>query len=244
MVRVMRIRRPLVIVGCAILGGLPFMPSAAGASCGYSLQLTQGVVDGSPPRIPVGYDTAQQPSSSQLPTSLTAFGGGISAVDKTNCRTSRVTIRFQSRDASQPSFLTRRTLTTDVQGTFGVDARPTRIASVRAVATAPDGTPLTSTVTVVRVRTYVSATYTRAVSCALVAAGSTFPAKPNHPVIIETRVDGIYRRVATGRTDSRGIYRIRWNAGCGKHDLAVSVPASSSNDAGRTVLVRLGVLAR
>lgn len=241
----MRFKLPLVLAANVVLGGIPFtMFSAAAANCGYALQLTQGIVDGTGPRVPAGYDIAEQPSSSQFPASLTVFGGGITTTDKTNCRTSGVTVRFQSRDANQPSFLTRRTFTTDAQGTFGVDARPTRIASVRAVATAPDGTALTSAVTGVRVRTYVSATYTRAGSCALAAAGSTFPAKPNHPVNIEARVGGAYRTVAMGRTNSQGVYRIGWNAGCGMHDLAVSVSASSSNDAGRTLLVRLGVLAR
>lgn len=243
--RPMRMRLPLAVAASLVFGAAPFtMSSAAAAGCGYALQLTQGIVDGSGPRVPPGYEVADQPSPSPWPAQMTVFGGGVTTTDKAKCRTSGVTVRFQSRDANQTSFLTRRTVTTNAQGTFGVDARPTRTGTVRAVATAPDGTALTSRVTVVRVRTYDSATYTRLASCGLAATGATFPAKPYHPVNFETRVGSAYRTVATARTDSRGVYRARWKAGCGKHDLAVSVPASATNDAGRTLFVRLGVLAR
>lgn len=241
----MRMKLSLVLAASVVIGGTPYaMSPAAAASCGYALQLNRGIVDGTGPRLPAGYDIAEQPSSPPLPGELAVFGGAVTTTDKTNCRTTGITVSFQSRDANQPTFLTRRTLTTDAQGVFSVDAHPTRSASVRAVATAPDGNNLTSVATVVRVRTYVSATYTRLTGCRLAAAGSTYPAKPNHPVDVETRTGGTYRTVATGRTDSHGVYRVRWNAGCGRHDAAVSAPASSSNDAGRTVFVRLGVLAR
>ncbi|MDT7550779.1 MAG: hypothetical protein QOE84_3173 [Actinomycetota bacterium] len=243
--RLMRMRLPFVAAASVVVAAMPSaMSSAAAAGCGYALQLNRGIVDGSGPRVPPGYDIAEQPAASPLPAELSVFGGAVTSTDKANCRTNGVTVRFQSRDAKQPAFLTRRTLKTDPQGGFTVDARPTRTATVRAVATAPDGTKLTSALTVVRVRTYVSATYTRLSECDLAAAGSTYPAKPNHPVNVEIRVGGIYRAVATGRTDSHGVYRTRWNAGCGTHDLAVSAPASSSNEAGRTLFVRRGVPSR
>ena len=189
----MRVRLPFVAAASVVVAAMPCaMSSASAAGCGYALQLNRGIVDGTGPRVPSGYDIAQQPASSPLPAELSVFGGAVTTTDKANCRTNGVTVRFQSRDANQPAFLTRRTLTTDPQGGFTVDARPTRTATVRAVAAAPDGTRLTSAPTVVRVRTYVSATYTRLPGC----------------------------------------------------DLAVSVPASSSNEAGRTLFVRRGVLSR
>jgi hypothetical protein len=244
MLRLMATRGSIALAGALLIGAMPYTTSSASAaSCGYALQMSQGIVDGSGPRVPAGYEVAEQPSVSPWPAELAVFGVGLTATDKTNCRTSGVTVRFQSRDASQPSFLTRRTVSTDAQGTVGVDARPTRTGVVRAVATAPDGAALTSNVIVVRVRAYVSATYARLPGCGLAATGSTFPAKPNHPVNLEARVDGSYRSVATARADKHGVYRVRWTSGCGKHDLAVSVPASATNDMGRTLFVRLGVLA-
>lgn len=95
-----------------------------------------------------------------------------------------------------------------------------------------------------RARTYVSVTFLRSAGCGLTAVGSTFPVKPDHPVYVEALVCGVYRTAATTSTDRNGLYLVRWHAGCGKHDLAVSVPTSASNDAGRSLFVRLGVLAR
>jgi hypothetical protein len=241
----MRVTFRLAVVACIVMSAMPYaVASAEAAGCGYALQLTQGIVDGTGPRVPLGYEVAEQPSASPWPAQLTVFGGAITTTDKASCPTGAVAVRFQSRDANHASFQTRRTFTTDAQGTFDLDARPTRTGTVRAVATAPDGSALGSALIVVRVRTYVSATYLRSTGCVLTAVGSTFPVKPHHPVRVEAVVGGRYRDVAASATDVRGVYRVRWNAGCGKHDLDVSVPASAANDAGRSLFVRFGVVAR
>ncbi len=123
-------------------------------------------------------------------------------------------------------------------------ARPSRSAVVRAVATAPDGSALTSPPLVVPVRALISATYTRGRDCSLFAAGSTFPAKPHQPIRLQIRIGQGLHTVASGLADGRGVYRIGWAAPCGKHDLVTYLPPTATNDAGRARYVRLRVEAR
>lgn len=216
--------------------------SAQGTSCDYELELERAPVAATFPPPPPGYTYASQPATSQPP------GGGVPLIGRLRgaegCATSGFTISLEARDVGKPGFTVVRSTTADARGDFGFEPRPTRSAVVRAVATSPEGGTVASQSLTLPVRVAVSATYTRRPGCELVAAGSTYPSKPNHPVLVQVPSGGGYRTVARGYTAADGNYRLRWQAGCGRHDLVVTVPESASNTAGRTLFERQDVIAR
>lgn len=234
--------RKFLLAGAIVAALLPVPTASAQQNCVYELQLSRANVAFTLAPPPRGYDYAEQPSTGIAP------GGGaplaVALRSGQGCDTSGVGVALQARDVNQRPFKTTRTATTDARGEVLFEPRPTRTAVVRAQATAPNGEQVTSASLTIVVRAAVSATYTRDSGCALVATGSTYPAKPNHPVYLQTAVGSGYSTVARHYTDSAGKYRLRWNAQCGTHNLVVTVPASASNSAGRTLYERQGVTAR
>ena len=84
----------------------------------------------------------------------------------------------------------------------------------------------------------------------MVAEGTTYPAKPNHPVWLQRRItkhgqEAGYFTLRRAATDSAGRFRVTYQAPCGAdYALAAYVPASATNTAGRTLYVDLHVVAR
>lgn len=234
--------RKFLLAGAIVAALLPVPTASAQQNCVYELQLSRAIVASTLAPPPTGYDYADQPSTGIAP----GDGAPLSVLLRSGqgCGTSGVVVALQARDAGRSDFKTSRTATTNGRGEVLFEPRPTRTAVVRAQVTAPNGQQLTSASLTVLVRAAVTATYTRDSGCALVATGSTYPAKPNHPVYLQTAVGNGYSTVARQTTDSAGKYRLRWNAPCGSHNLVVTVPASASNSAGRTLYERQGVTAR
>ena len=221
---------------------LPAHGTAAQQSCTYTLQLTRAVVASTFPPPPPGYEYAKQPSAAKAPGDGAPLAGALQADQ--DCRESGIAVGLEARPAGNPTFVAVRRATTDAQGNFRFEPRPTRTAVVRAVATTPDGRTVTSPSVTLSVRVAVSATYTREADCGLVASGSTFPAKPNHPVHVQVAVGSGYSTVGRAYAGADGQYQVRWHAGCGPHNLVVTVPQSGSNTSGRTLYARQGVLAK
>ena len=221
---------------------LPAGTAVAQQNCNYELQLTQAVVASTLAPPPRGYAYAEQPSSAKGAADGAPLGGALRAGQ--GCPVSGTAVALEARTAGDPSFAVVRRASTDGRGEFRIEPRPARTTVVRATATTPDGRTVTSPSLTIPARVAVSATYTRDGRCVLVAAGSTFPAKPHHPVYVQVAVGSGYSTVAKGYTGAQGQYRVRWYAGCGTHDLVVTVPQSATNTIGRTLYERQGVLAR
>lgn len=224
-------------------------PVHAQEACLYEVALREIAIAVARPPPPPGYSYAQQPAGAGTePGTARALLGRV-GVQGEGCQQAEVPVALQARQAGTSEFTTVRTTATNGRGEFAFNPRPTRTAAVRAAASTPDGRSVTSSVLALPVRAAVSATYTRAPGCVLVATGSTYPSKPGHHVSLQLAEDidpsgqTAEEVQASGMTDAQGHYRLRWTAPCGKHDLVVNVTRSASNTAGRTLYTREDVLA-
>lgn len=242
----LRLLLPMV-VGGVTLGLLP--QAVAQEACAYQVDMREIAIASARPSPPAGYSYAEQPADAgSAPGTGRALRGQVTA-HGADCTTAGVPVALQARQAGQAEFSTVRTTGTNGRGEFTFDPTPTRTVAVRAAATTPSGRTVLGPSLALPVRVQVSATYTRAPGCVLIATGSTFPSKPGHLVFLQV-ADAIDPSGQTAeevkadvRTDERGRYRLRWAAPCGEHDLVVTVPRSASNTAGRTLYIREDVLA-
>jgi hypothetical protein len=195
---------------------------------------------------PEGLDYATQPSA-MLTASDTEFGI-VAALRDNGCSVPGATASVASRDAGTSQFSTRRTGTTNSQGYFDFRVAPPRTTYLRGAVAIGDESAQTDPV-LRTVRPFVRATFTSASGCAMVAAGSTYPAKPNHPVWLQRRIsqngmESGYLTLQRGVTNSDGRFRLAYTAPCGAdYALAAYVPASATNTAGRSIYVDLHVKA-
>lgn len=224
-------------------------PAHAQEACIYEVALREIAIAVARPTPPSGYSYLQQPAGAgSEPGTARALLGTIEGQGE-DCRQADVPVALQARQAGSTDFTRVRSTATNGRGEFAFNPRPTRTASVRAAASTPEGQTVTSSVLALPVRAAVSATYTRAPGCVLIATGSTYPSKPGHHVSLQLAEDidpsgqTAEEVQAFGMTDAQGHYRLRWNAPCGRHDLVVNVTRSASNTAGRTLYVREDVLA-
>jgi hypothetical protein len=195
---------------------------------------------------PAGLAYATQ-SDAMLTATEIVFGIVAALRDKA-CAVPGATASVASRDAGTTQFSTRRTGTTNSQGYIEFRVTPPRTTYLRDAVSMGDES--TQTDPVLRtVRPVVRATFTSASGCALVAEGSTYPAKPYHPVWLQRRItsggkESGYLTLLRGVTNSEGRFRLSYTAPCAAdYALATYVPASATNTAGRSIYVDLHVRA-
>lgn len=232
----------LMLVLATTAAMTPTQPASAQQHCSYTVTLFEVPIASSLSAPPAGYTYAPQPSRGRPAGSRIPFAGQLTATK--GCVVQGQRVQLQSRTASEQNFVVRRSPLTDQSGNFRFTAMPSRTSRVRASYTPPSGSAVTSPILPTGMRVSVGATYLRTGTCSLSAHGSTFPAKPRHPVYVQERSGEGYVTVAGTTTDERGRYRVNWAAGCGPHDLVVTAPQSATNTAGRTLYERQDVLAR
>lgn len=195
---------------------------------------------------PVGLDDATQPAA-DLTAGDVVFG--IVAAERDDaCRVPGAAATVASRDAGEHAFSTRRTSTTNADGYSDFQVLPPRTTYLRGAVTVASETARTGPV-LRTVRPVVRASFSSPGGCVMLARGSTYPAKPNHPVWLQRRIvqngkESGYRTIRTSVTKADGTFSIAYRAPCGAdYALAAHVPASASNTAGRSRYVDLHVKA-
>jgi hypothetical protein len=223
-------------------------PSAA-ADCAGALQAQ--MIFGAPSRAyippPAGLDYATQPAADLTATAGDVFGI-VNGQRDNGCRVPGARASVASRDAGTTAFSTRRTGTTNAYGYLSFQVFPPRTTYLRGEVVV--GSETARTPPVLRtVRPVVRATFSSPGGCVMLAEGSTFPAKPNHPVWLQRRIikngtESGYTTVSRSVTDAEGKFHVAYKAPCGAdYALAAYIPASATNTDGRSLYVDLHVKA-
>jgi hypothetical protein len=227
----------------------PLGPSAAvAADCSGRLHAQMNFVVASQGRIdpPAGLDYATQPPA-DLWASDSEHGIVVAQRDQ-GCVVAGAAASVSARDLGQRTFSTRRTGTTNSSGYLAFGVVPPRTTDLKGRVAVGDESAETPARRFT-VRPFVRGRFSSAPGCVLHADGTTYPAKPHHPVWLQRRItkNGTERGYLTlqrAMTDAQGKFRISYRTPCGAdYALAAYLPASGTNTAGRTLYVDLHVVA-
>jgi hypothetical protein len=155
---------------------------------------------------------------------------------------------LRARNLGQSTFTVARTGTTNAQGYANFDLRPPYTTYLQATVQVGNESATSATVRE-SVRDNLTGAFAAGGDCALTASGSTYPAKPHHPVWLQRRItrngsEAGYLTLSKSVTDASGQYRVVYGAPCGAdYALATYVPASAANEPGRSLYVAVHVRA-
>lgn len=238
----------LAVVACAAPLLLTSGPAAA-ADCSGTLraQMNFGVASQGLVPPPDGLDYATQPPADRSAGDGPIFGI-VRASRDDGCAVVGARASVASRDAGTTTFSTRRTGTTNSQGYIDFRVTPPRTTYLRGSVSVGEETATTPAV-LRTVRTFVRAEFSSTAGCGMLSEGSTYPAKPHHPVWLQRRItqngqEAGYLTLRKSVTDANGKFRVAYTAPCGAdYALAAFIPASATNTAGRSLYVDLHVKA-
>lgn len=234
----------LLLGGPLLLSG----PSASAAPC-------QGTLHADLRKVTVAYALVPSPSgygyATQPPADTTARSGVsvvVTATRDNGCGVGGARIVLRARNLGQSAFTVVRTGTTNAQGYGDFTVRPPYTTYLQATVQVGNESA-TSAAIRETVRDNLTAAFASRSDCTLMASGSTYPAKPHHPVWLQRRItrngsEAGYLTLSKSVTDVSGQYRVVYNAPCGaNYALAAYVPASATNEPGRSLYVALHVRA-
>jgi hypothetical protein len=238
----------LLSLAAAVAAGGFGMPVSA-AECTGPLQAQLNFAVPSSGRLdpPAGLDYATQPPADLWAPN--AQWGIVAAMRDQGCPVAGASASVSSRDLGQPAFSTRRTGSTNSSGYLEFKVTPTRTTDLKGRVSVGDETAETPARRIT-VRPFVRGAFSSLSGCALLAEGTTFPAKPHHPVLLQRRItehgtETGYVTLTRGATDGEGRFRVVHRAPCGAdYALAAYVPASATNTAARSLYVDLHVVAK